>query len=71
MRQALPPISHEPWVLLVGRMAACKGLDVLVEAVWQLEKEAVGYPLAVVAGPGSLGAWSAASCRLAWRSATT
>jgi glycosyltransferase involved in cell wall biosynthesis len=54
LQQALPPVTYERWVLLVGRLAAYKGLDVLVEAVWRLEKEASGYPLAVVAGPGSL-----------------
>ena len=54
LRQSLPPVSYEPWALLAGRQAAYKGLDTLVEAVWQLEPEAVGYPLAVVAGPGRL-----------------
>ena len=54
LRQALPPVSYEPWALLPGRLAAYKGLDTLVEAVWQLDKEASSYPLAVVAGPGSL-----------------
>jgi glycosyltransferase involved in cell wall biosynthesis len=54
LRQSLPPVSYEPWALLAGRLAAYKGLDVLVEAVWQLDSEAVGYPLAVVAGPGRM-----------------
>ena len=54
LRQAPLPISYEPWTLMIGRMVAYKGLDTLVEAVWQLEKDAAGYPLAVVAGPGSL-----------------
>ena len=37
-----------------GGWRPTRGWTSLVEAVWQLEKEAVGYPLAVVAGPGSL-----------------
>ena len=54
LRQTLSPIDYEPWALLAGRLVAYKGLDVLVEAIWQLEKDAAGYPLAVAAGPGSL-----------------
>jgi len=54
LRQVLPPVSYERWAFLAGRLAAYKGLDTLVEAVWQLDREAVGYPLAVVAGPGGL-----------------
>lgn len=54
LHRGLPPVSYERWALMIGRMAAYKGLDTLVEAVWQLEKEATGYPIAIVAGPGSL-----------------
>jgi glycosyltransferase involved in cell wall biosynthesis len=51
LEQSPPDVSYEPWALLIGRLEAYKGLDVLVEAARQVEGRGVGV---VIAGPGRL-----------------
>jgi glycosyltransferase involved in cell wall biosynthesis len=47
-----PPVArYEPWALLIGRLEAYKGLDVLVEAARLLALPGAGI---VIAGPGRL-----------------
>jgi glycosyltransferase involved in cell wall biosynthesis len=51
LEQSPPAVRYEPWALLIGRLEAYKGLDVLVEAARLLELPDAGV---VIAGPGRL-----------------
>jgi glycosyltransferase involved in cell wall biosynthesis len=51
LEQSPPVVRYEPWALLIGRLEAYKGLDVLVEAARLLELPDAGV---VIAGPGQL-----------------
>jgi glycosyltransferase involved in cell wall biosynthesis len=49
--QSPPAVCYEPWALLIGRLEAYKGLEVLVEAARLLDLPSAGV---VIAGPGRL-----------------
>jgi glycosyltransferase involved in cell wall biosynthesis len=51
LEKSSPAVRYEPWALLIGRLEAYKGLDVLVEAARLLELPDAGV---VIAGPGRL-----------------